>query len=413
MTRAHGAIRCSAAQLAAGIALTWVAPLHAAWDFVPQAAALVDSDSNPRLQLVDENEATRAVLDLRGTLTNYGERGTIFIEPRVRASAYDDEDDQDLENEDIFIRSYGQYGWTNVTSGFFAEFQQRSIQSSEFLSASPDDPDLPRPPEVGTGEFLFINQDQDSYWFAPFVEYDLSPRSSLRFDYQSMDVSYTGPQLPDRGDFRDKRFYAGIVRHVDERTDVSAQAFVGYFEGDVNQNETETAGVQGRFTRPINEVWSFGFGAGVQRSDFRFIQFPRRVVDNATSNVIADVEFRQRGELRTLNLRFAREIYPSGSGFLSEVSQVTVFVDQTFSQKLTGRFGLRYDDIATLDQVRTTDERDYARAEVEFRWALGSKMSLLAGYVYTAQSFGEIDVTKAKSNAVYFGISYRGLSRTQ
>jgi hypothetical protein len=407
-------IRCNAAQgLATSIALAWVAPLHAAWDFVPQIGLLVDTDTNPRLQLVDEDDATRAVLDLRGTLTNFGERGSIFIEPRVRMSSYADEEDEDLENEDIFIRSYGQYGWTNITSGFYAEFQRRSIQSSEFISAVPDDPDLPQPPEVNTGEFLFINQDQDSYWFAPFVEYSLSQRSGLRFEYQSMDVSYTGPQLPDRGDFRDKRFYGGIVRHVDERTDVSARAFVGYFEGDVNQNETNTAGVEGRFTRPINEVWSFSFGAGVQRSDFRFVEFPRRVVDNATSNVIADVEFRQRSELRTLNLRFAREIYPSGNGFLSEVNQVTAYVQQRFSQSLTGIFGLRYDDIATLDQVRTTDERDYARAEIEFRWALGTRMSLLTGYTYTAQSFGEIDVTKAKSNAVYFGVNYRGLSRIQ
>jgi hypothetical protein len=129
--------------------------------------------------------------------------------------------------------------------------------------------------------------------------------------------------------------------------------------------------------------------------------------------VIADVEFRQRSELRTLNLRFAREIYPSGNGFLSEVNQVTAYVQQRFSQSLTGIFGLRYDDIATLDQARTTDERDYARAEIEFRWALGSRMSLLTGYTYTAQSFGEIDVTKAKSNAVYFGVNYRGLSRIQ
>jgi hypothetical protein len=230
---------------------------------------------------------------------------------------------------------------------------------------------------------------------------------------QKMDVSYTGPQLPDRGDFRNNLFYAGIVRHVDERTDVSARAFVGYFEGDVNQNETETAGVEGLFTRPISEIWSFSFGAGVQRSDFRFIQFPRRVVDNATSNVTANVEFRQRSELRTLNVRFAREIYPSGSGFLSEVDQITAYVEQDFSPKWTGRFGVRYEDIATLDEVRTTDQRDYARIDVELRWALTRRMSLVTGYQFTAQDFPDQPLPEATSNAVYFGVNYRGLSRTQ
>jgi hypothetical protein len=402
-----------ARSLAASIALTWFAPLQAAWEFVPQVGLLVEGNSNPRLQVANEDDASRAILDVRATLSNYGERGNIFIEPRVRSSAYADEDDDDLDNDDVFVRSYGQYAWTSVTAGYYSSFERRSIQSSEFVSSVPEDPDLPLPPDVGTGELFFINQDQDTIWFAPFVEYDLSPRSALRFEYQSIDVSYTGPQLPDRGDFREKRFYTGLVRHVDSRTDVSARAFVSHFEGDVNQNETETAGVEGRFTRPMSEVWSFSFGAGVQRSDFRFIEFPRRLIDNATSNVVADIEFRQRSDLRTLDLRFAREIYPTGSGFLSEVDQVSVFVDQDFTPKLSGRFGFRYDDIGTIEAVETRDDRDYARIDVEFRWQMSQRISLLAGYQFTAQDFPEQPLPEATANAFYFGVNYRGLSRTQ
>jgi len=405
----HAAVR----SLAAGIALSWLAPLHAAWEFVPQVGLLVEGNDNPRLQVFNEDEASRAILDLRATISNYGERGSIFIEPRIRSSAYSDSEDDDLDNDDILIRSYGQYAWTSVTAGYYSQFERRSIQSSEFVSSVPDDPDLPLPPDVGTGEVLFFNQDQDTAWFAPFVEYDLSQRSALRFEYQTIDVSYTGPQLPDRGDFREKKFYTGIVRHVDSRTDVTARAFVSYFEGDVNQNETDTAGVEGRFTRPMSEVWTFSLGAGVQRSDFRFIEFPRKLVDNATSNVVADVEFRQRSDLRTMNLRFAREIYPTGSGFLSEVDQISVFVEQDFTPKLSGRFGIRYDDIAALDAVEARDDRDYARADVEFRWQMSQRISLLAGYQFTTQDFPDQPVPQATSNALYFGVNYRGLSRIQ
>lgn len=409
MSSSHIAAR----SLAAGIAVAWLAPLQAAWEFVPQVGLLVEGNDNPRLQVFNEDEASRAILDLRATISNYGERGSIFIEPRIRSSAYSDPEDDDLDNDDILIRSYGQYGWTSVTAGYYSQFERRSIQSSEFVSSVPDDPDLPLPPDVGTGEVLFFNQDQDTAWFAPFVEYDLSQRSALRFEYQTIDVSYTGPQLPDRGDFREKKFYTGIVRHVDSRTDVTARAFVSHFEGDVNQNNTDTTGVEGRFTRPMSEVWTFSLGAGVQRSDFRFIQFPRRLIDNATSNVVADVEFQQRSDLRTMNLRFAREIYPTGSGFLSEVDQISVFVEQEFTPKLTGRFGIRYDDIAALDAVEARDDRDYARADVEFRWRMSQRIFLLAGYQYTTQDFPEQPLPQAVSNALYFGVNYRGLSKIQ
>jgi hypothetical protein len=400
-----------AGSLLAAMAMLWLAPAHAAWDVVPEIGLLVDNNDNPRLEPADPDDASRSVLDARVTLSNFGERGNIFVEPRVRANAYADDDDEDLENDDAFFRSYGQYGWQTVTAGFYAEFQQRSIQSSEFRSASPADPDLPPPPDLGTGQFVFLNQEQDSTWFSPFVDYKLSGRSNLRFEYQDMDVSYSGPSIRERGDFRDKRVYGGMVRHVDTRTDVAARMFVGTFEGDVNRNETDTAGVEGRFSRPINEIWSFTFGAGVQRSDFRYFDDNNGLIDNATSNVVANIEFRQRSELRTLNVRVGRDIYPSGTGFLAETNQLSLYVDQRFSPRVSGRFGLRYDDIVDLDEVRTIDERDYARLELEFRWAMTMRVSLLAGYQFTAQGFGDSPDSDAESNAVYFGINYRGLSR--
>jgi hypothetical protein len=192
---------------------------------------------------------------------------------------------------------------------------------------------------------------------------------------------------------------------------VSARFFGGNYEGSVNQNQTDSVGVEGRFTRPINEIWSFSLGAGVQRSDFSFYDDNDVFVDNATSNVIADVEFRQRSELRTLNIRVAQEIYPSGSGFLSEVAQLTLYLDQRFSPRVTGRFGVRYDDIATLDEVRTVNDRDYGRVEIEFRWQMARRLSLVGGYQFTAQSFDESPEADADSNSIYFGVMYRGLER--
>jgi hypothetical protein len=397
--------------LAAAIAAQWIAPALGAVDVVPQISLLADSNDNPRLRPEQENEAQRTLVDARVTLTNVGQRGNIFVEPRVRVSAYADEDDEDLENNDWWIRTYGEYDWQTVSSGFYAEFQRRGIQTSEFVSAAPEDPDLPAPPDVGTGALVLFQQEQDTSWFSPFLDYNLSDRSTLRFEYQSTDVSYSGPQFRARSDFNDQRVYAGIVRHVDERTDVSARFFGGNYEGTVNQNQTDSVGVEGRFTRPINEIWSFSLGAGVQRSDFSFYDDNDVFVDNATSNVIADVEFRQRSELRTLNIRVAQEIYPSGSGFLSEVAQLTLYVDQRFSPRVTGRFGVRYDDIATLDEVRTVNDRDYGRVEIEFRWQMARRLSLVGGYQFTAQAFDESPEADADANSIYFGVMYRGLER--
>jgi hypothetical protein len=413
MRIANGKLRINvAASVAMAAALLALDPAQGAWEAVPQVGVLVDNNDNPRLQTTNPNDASRSIVDVRATLSNTGQRGNIFFEPRIRASSYADSDDKDLNNEDLFFRSYGQYGWQTISSGFYAEFQRRSIQSSEFLSATPEDPNLPPPPDVGTGRLVLFNQEQNSTWLAPFLDFEVSERSNLRIELQSMNVSYTGPQIRERGDFRDQRLYAGIVRHVDERTEVSARAFLGNFEGDVNNNQTDSAGVEGRFRRPISGVWSFSFGAGVQRADFRFLNDNNALVENATSSVTFDVEFQQRAEVSTLNVKLGREIYPSGSGFLSEVTELSMFVERRFSPKLTGRFGVRYDDIATLDEIRTLDQRDYGRVEVEFRWAIARRLSLIAGYALTSQSFAEQLSSNAESNAVYMGINFRGLSRT-
>src|SRR5688500_4751096 len=136
-----------AGSLLTAMAMLWLAPAHAAWDAVPEIGLLVDNNDNPRLEPTNPREAARRVIDARVTLSNFGERGNIFVEPRIRANSYADEEDEDLENDDKFFRSYGQYAWQTVTSGFYAEFQRRSIQSSEFRSASPADPNLPPPPD--------------------------------------------------------------------------------------------------------------------------------------------------------------------------------------------------------------------------------------------------------------------------
>jgi hypothetical protein len=49
--------------------------------------------------------------------------------------------------------------------------------------------------------------------------------------------------------------------------------------------------------------------------------------------------------------------------------------------------------------------------EIEFRWALARRMSLVGGYVFTGQSFHDTPEADADSNAIYFGLQYRGLER--
>lgn len=400
--------------LPAIVAASLYSPAHAAWEVLPEAQ--ISAENNDNLRLAPDNEpnvdsSSRTRLDARVTLSNFNERGNIYFEPRLRADAYADTIDKELDGTDTFLRGRGRYSWERVTLGFRSDYDRQDVRDAELTEAAPEDPDVEDPFDPDTGLVSIIEQDRERLILTPYAEFQVSERSSVLLEARLVEVSYTEAQLTGRANFEDREFAAGIIRRVDARNEVSARLIFEEYEAEFNQNKTETVGVEGNFIRPLGRGWTFNLAAGVSRSDYSFVNSEDQVIDNADTSFTYGLGFRQRTERNTMNFDLLRQTNPNSTGFLTLRDEIRIYVRRALTERLSGGLALRNYRTETLDDVVSNDQRDYTRVELDLEWALTPRLFLTGGVNLTSQEFQSAGREDATSNAVFVGFNYRGLSR--
>ena len=321
--------------------------------------------------------------------------------------------DSELESTDWSLNGSGEYRWQTVNAGFRADFSRERLLNSEVVSVDPDgDPDTDGPDAADSGRLAFISGQRERYWMNPYLGFTVSERNTIRLDIIEDRISFTEGDLAVRTGYDNTRFSAGIHRNLDDQNVVSATMSVEKYQADQDLNNTDTVTIEGAFAHPVTELWTFNFAAGVLRSEFEYLGNNQQLVARATTDYTMRLGLRKRSERSRINMDLTREVYPSTSGFSSIRREFIVYYDRDLPQRLNASFGIRLDDSESLGDVSVQDDREYARAEIDFTWAIKPVLFLGAGYAYTAQDFTEdLIQQKTSSNSVYIGISYRGLSQ--
>jgi hypothetical protein len=396
----------------AALGATLGSPANAAWEAAPLVQITAQSDDNVRLLQEGQPLAGGAdsmSLDARLRATSTGTRGNLYIEPRVRVDEYTGDQNEDLNGADFFLRTRGGYNWTQAAFSFAADFDRQDLKDAELTEAIPDNPDIDDPIDPDTG-LVVVDEDRQRVLLLPSLSIRMSDRSSLVLGSQIFDISYTGTESRGRVDFTDTRVFAGINRRVDERNQVSARLIAAEYEAELISNLTKTFGVEGTFDRVLTRDWRFSLGAGVNRSDYSFLNSQLQAVDNADTSFTYRVGLRQRGERNTVNIDLSREAAPNSTGFLTLRDQFRVFVSRAFTERLRGRVGIRANATKTLDDVVADDDRDYVRADIGLEWAFTEELFISGGYAFTSQVFGDAG-EDASSNQVFLGFAYRARTR--
>src|SRR5690606_26556645 len=153
----------------------------------------------------------------------------------------------------------------------------------------------------------------------------------------------------------------------------------------VTSNETDTVGVEGSFSRELNELWSFALTTGLQRSDFTFVDVNGELVDNAATNYTMSIEFAKRTELSAVDIGLFRVLNPNAVGFLAERNELRFRFTRQLSERLRAGFGFRAMETGALD--RDTSDRELLRADFDVEWAFTPSWSFAARYGAVDQKF--------------------------
>ena len=405
-------LAASTSVIGAVIGILGAVPAHAAWDFVPDLTISAQNEKDPRLQQDGpaEPSTTSAIFDVAASIANFTDRSFLTFDPRMIVYRYADSADSDLESEDLLLGSSGEYRWQTVTAGFSADFERERLLSAELADVDRDnDPDTDDPDDIDTGRLVSIGEDRERVRLNPYLAFEVSERNTLRFELYDTEVVYPGGNLAGRTGYQSTQASAGIYRTVDALNSLAAVVTVESYEADINQNVTETVTVEGSFTRPVSELWSFNLAAGVLRSDFEF--FDLQLTERATTDYTLRVGVRKRAERSRINFDLSRDVYPSSTGYASVRRELRMYWVQTVTRRLNTSFGVRINTTEALGDVNDRNDRDFGRAEIRFEWALKPVLFLTGGYDYTTQEFTEFGVNSADSQALYIGLNYRGLSR--
>jgi hypothetical protein len=388
----------------------------AAWDFVPNLNLAAVSEDNPyyipdNLSSLQQS-ASSAVLDTSIQMATYNQRSVLLFEPRVMFHRYTDSANDGLNGEDWYFKGNGEYRWTTVSAGFDADYRRQRIATGEFgtFDYNLDKP----PPDTGdTGRTVFIDQYRDFYYATPYVAFTLSPRNTLRLDVIHYNVSYSGGNLAFRTGYGDTRYSATLQRNTDQQTQISAVMSVDDYNADVNTNNFHTATIEGQFSHPINQLWTFNMTAGVLRSDFQVVNLGNRVTAGATTDYIVNLGFRKRSERSSLNADVGRDVYPSSNGYSSVRRQARLYGEVDLSQRFGLDYGVLLQETKTLGNLNSTDDRNYADLELNLSWALKPVLFLVGGLEYQYQEFPNDVLNRGKTTAtsLNIGVRYRGLSK--
>ncbi len=409
-TRSNTRLVLALTPLAAGC---FAAVAEAAWDVVPSVGLSTEVDDNARLVPIEQPTSSRTALDARLRLRAVGDRGEAFIEPRFVTDAYADPVDEPLESNDLFLLTRAVRDFGNTTLEFQSDYRRESVLRSEIDQALTDQPELgPELVDTGAGTTLgTFADDRERLDLGLNLEFALSQRTNLRLEAARIDVGYPDSTNTSRSPFDDNTVAAVLERLVDQRNEVSARVYVSDFHADLNNNDTDAFGVQGTFSRPVSETWTFQFNAGVARTDYRFTDDNGVIVDNADSSFTFGADFEKDSERTDWTVGLGRSIDPNSNGFLSTRDDVRMRVAHRFTQRLQASVGLRGSRIDTPVEDEGDSERDYWRASFEIEWAITPRWRFRTGVDRVTEEFVEAGAD-ATSNAVFVGVRYQGLSQT-
>jgi hypothetical protein len=386
----------------------------AQWEAVPDITLEAEMNDNPSLNTVITPEtqrlenASRLLADATVRIRKAEPRGEISFEPRVRGDMYAEEEASLLESTDFFLRSNGMHRGQTVRLGYSADLASEQILGVEFLETLPTDPIADDPSAIATTQ-VGLNEQRTRVGIAPYVEIAMNSRSTVVLDGYLVDVDYASDQNPSRTDFLERAIGGEYRRALgDQLGSFGVHVFTTLYEAAANANNTDTRGIDFRYSRDMSELWSWNASVGTQRADFAVNTGGRRVRGTDDTPTFA-LGITKRGERSTMRSELVRRMSPDSMGFVAPRDEIRVAWTRMMSARVNGRLALRGIDAQGVPLVLGSD-RQYGRLELGLDWELRPTWSFVASYAYARNEVEMAIGEPADSNALTLGIRYHGRS---
>jgi len=427
-------------------------PALAYWELIPQIESGFTTENNPRYVSDEAEDAQNAInpdatANVLGVFVDARVEGTyktpttaVTLIPRIRDTNYT-KSNKDLNDDDLYVDLIGEHTGTLGSIALTARYLETGIRTSEFESATPDNPDDPGPVTGGSGRF---SDDTQKTWnVRPSVNYQLSPRNVVGVSGQFAETTYDEEQealLASRS-YLDYQYSSLDIslRHVLDATNYFAIAlnggnFIAEESGRLFRNSTDSFGITVAYDRVFSDTLTGSITAGITRSSIDVggiiggfdpltggVCLPSDpcATSNEERNFVGSLELRKRSEKTTLNFSVGSQIAPRSDGTEVVQEQARLYVDRRLTSRLGSSLGVLYSRESAVGQIFQPEtstiglarqDRDYFTIDTSLSWRLTETLTAFGTYSYVSDTTdaltgGDIHQT---NNRLYVGIRYRG-----
>jgi hypothetical protein len=369
------------------------------WSVDPFITLNADYDDNNRLTHTPgaEVEVIGAEFDGEVAFIARTPRTDFRLVPRVRATFYPDEPDEETDSE--YVTLDYEFRGQRYRGAFGAEYSRRETLG-RYLPDDFDD-DIGGDP-VGGDDLGNSTQPnvQDRLFVEPDISFDLTERSRLEFGVGYLDVTFDEQVQDDREDYTSAsadaayRFLLSETKSValrvsgrnyDPADDVATDSQAVEVEWANRLSETSHIYVRGGSNRveEIDDVgdseWNTGFtgGAGV----------------------------RWAFEVSEVLFEATRGLDPNSSGRLVARDELRLRYTHSLSELTRLLFSVRGVKDGSTNEQDVFEERRYVAASVGFDWRMTRQFTLGGGYQYVWRSL-EDEPEDAQSNRLFLGVTW-------
>lgn len=397
---------------------------HAAW--VSELRGGVESRYDDNVRLSTEGEESAIATNVVGELslrrvTENSEIAAIAGATFLNYSAYDGA--EDLDNEDIQyldIRSHRSGDRARV--GFDGSVRRDVLLETvgfivDPIGRTPVGQGAQPQPGQGSGgvpaaDPTYTNTDAGSVeeqvrriqtWAAPYVNYELSEKTGVRFGYTYFGLDYDQQLTTGLEDSKTNAVNVEFSNQVSLRDSARIGARAARFDPQTDPEETDAYEVTVGWSRQFSDTTSAGIDLGVQQSER---------ADESYSGYVTRIFADRRIEAGAIRGRYEHSLQPSGYGDLVESDTLDVNYELSLSDRLDLRIdGRAYRTRNSKDQTSNDDnDRDYAEVGPGLTFGITEVMSLGVFYRYQWVD-RKVDSTSGTSNAVGLTLSYRARPR--
>jgi len=374
------------------------------WSFDPKIAVSGEYNDNNRLTEIPGREikVSGALLDAQVAMRAETPRSSFDLTPRLRSSFYPGDETEDADDQ--FVRMLARHSTERTTASLDVDYSRVITLGDYFPTSSVSDDDVLGDPDrgVGVGRIGLRNR-EDRLAFTPVVSFKLSPRRSLEFRADYLDVGYD-IQIPgDRVDYSDLSGSIALRNSLSEISSLTVRA--GYSSYDPSDGDSRVANV-------VDVAWSKDFSETAQtyvRVGATRVEVGSGVSGGSSSwetGFAGGVGVRWAFEVTEIWVDVSENLDPNSAGDLVTRDEARVQVARRIGPMtrvyLAGRLILDSSAGGTDSFV----DRSYATGTLGFEWRFARQWTLVASYDYAWREYDNA-ITDAESNAASLGIVYQ------